>query len=55
MSYLNRGANEGPFMLIGRGDFDACDAAVRRVLKSFDRAGQPALRVAKPTKFVAMS
>ena len=56
LSYLNRAANEGPYFLIGKGDFDACDNAVRRVLKDFDRnLGQPSLRGGKPHKFIAMS
>ena len=54
-SYLDRGANEGPYYLIGKGDFDACDAAVRRVLQAFDKAGQPSLRGGRPHKFIAMS
>jgi hypothetical protein len=55
-TFLNRGANEGAYVLRGRGDFDECDRAVRRVLHgSFDRHGQPPLRRAKPTRFIAMS
>jgi hypothetical protein len=42
-------------MLKGKGDFDACDAAVRRVLHTFDRHGQPALAARTPPRFVAMS
>lgn len=55
-AYLNRGANEGPYALKGRGDFAACDAAVARVLGSFDRSGQPPLHGSRtPLRFVAMS
>ena len=37
------------------GNFDACELAVRRVLSTFDKSGQPPLRGSKPTRFVAMS
>ena len=55
LAYINRAANEGPYMLAGKGDFDECDAAVRRVLATFDRGGQPTLKQGKPHRFVAMS
>ena len=61
--YLRAGAMA--VMLHGQGDFDRCDEAVRRVLSTFDRAGQPpvhppphARRGGPPpplTRFVAMS
>ena len=54
-SYLNRGAGVGAYIIRGRGDFDACDEAVRRVLGTFDRAGQPTLRSGAPSRFIAMS
>ena len=45
-----------PFQLRGRGDFTGCDRAVRRALKGFDRAGQPALKQTPGVaRFVAMS
>jgi apyrase len=53
--FLNRRAGEESYMLAGRGDFDACDAAIRRVIGSFDRSGQPPLQVHPPSLFVAMS
>ena len=45
-----------PFQIRGRGDFAGCDRAVRRALKGFDRAGQPALKQTPGVaRFVAMS
>jgi len=43
----------GPKTLTGRGAFAECDAGVRRVLSSFDRAGQP--KPQRGQRFVAMS
>ena len=44
-----------PMMLTGEGDFQRCDAAVRRVLRSFDQHGQPSVHQSPPSRFVAMS
>ena len=53
LKFLQSGAS--PFWFVGHGDFAACDQAVRRVLMSFDRAGQPSLAHAATTRFAAMS
>ena len=53
LPYLSAGAF--PLWLLGGGDFAACEQGIRRVLTTFDRAGQPDLARVAPTRFVAMS